>query len=77
MGASRFEVFNKHTEEGVFDFPFPHPEASPRRRGLAFAHAQEYVLSYPRLEYAVRLWEGSNPIPTLVFDPSSRLSRCL
>lgn len=76
MTASRFEVFNVETGEAVFDsrglpaaWPFPVPEASPRRRGLAFAHAREYVLGYPQKPFAVRLWEKGNPIPTTVYNP--------
>ena len=75
MSNSRFEVFNVETGEAVFSWPFPVPEASPRRRGLAFAHAREYVLGYPQGKpLAVRLWEKGSPVPTIVFDPSSRLS---
>lgn len=70
MNASRFEVFNVETGESLFDWPFPVPEASPRRRGLAFAHAREYVLGSPQKKpLAVRLWERGNPIPTTVYSP--------
>ena len=70
MTASRFEVFNTETGEAVFTWPFPVPETSPRRRRLAFAHAREYVLDYPRMPYGIRLWEGSNPVPTIVYTPA-------
>lgn len=74
--ASRFEVFNTETGEAVFDshglpavWSFPVPEASPRRRGLAFARAREYVLGSPQKPLAVRLWEKGNPVPTIVYSP--------
>lgn len=68
--ASRFEVFNVETGESLSSWPFPVPEASPRRRGLALAHAREYVLGYPGKPLAVRLWEKGNPIPTIVYSPA-------
>lgn len=68
MNASRFEVFNTETGEAVNTWSFPVPETSPRRRGLAFAHAREYVLGYPDKPLAVRLWEKGNPVPTIVYS---------
>ncbi len=69
MGASRFEVFNVETGESLFEWPFPVPEASPRRRCLSFAHAREYVLGSPGSPLAVRLWEKGSPVPTDVYNP--------
>lgn len=67
--ASRFEVFNMETGESLFSWSFPVPEASPRRRSLALAHAREYALASPS-PCCVRLWGGSSPVPTTVFTPS-------
>jgi hypothetical protein len=68
--ASRFEVFNAKTGETVDSWPFPYPEASPRKRALAFQGAKGYALNHPG-GLCVRLWEGPSPVPVVVFSPHS------
>lgn len=66
--SSRFEVFNTTTGEAVKGFPFS--DHSPRTRSLALVRAKQLALAYTFRPIAVRLWEGSNPVPTIVYTPA-------
>ena len=68
MDAARFDVFNTETGEVINYFPFP--ETHPRTRSLSFARAKYLAQAYSPRPYVVRLWEGSSPIPVVVFTPS-------